>query len=193
MITLTAERITTISDVIADEIKATRKRAGLTRGEFAAAAWEKGAPESFSAAVVGYIETGRPDKEGRRRREVTVDELRFIAAAAGTTPLGLLGEHAALLGGDEPPECPRCAAETGALERQVRADIAQLGDLADTEPGLAELAYALAAGIDRGADENPIPPLAKELRATLKTLTDAVAVRTAPDDDDEFGDLGDPE
>ncbi|ONF62516.1 hypothetical protein AVR91_0238645 [Amycolatopsis keratiniphila subsp. keratiniphila] len=98
-----------------------------------------------------------------------------------------------MLGGDEPPECPRCAAETGTLERQVREDIAALGDLADTEPALAELAYALAAAVDRGSDENPIPPLAKELRATLKALTDAVAVRTAPDDDDEFGDLGDPE
>lgn len=193
---LPTDRITTISDAIAEEIKATRKRAGLNRGEFAALAWEAGAPASFSAAVVGYIETGRPDKDGKRRREVTVDELVFIAKAAGTTPLGMLGEHAQLLGGDEPPECPRCAGRRGPIETQVRADVAAMAEdteLEETEPGLAELAYVLAAAIDAGGPDNPIPSLAKELRATLKALSDAMARRAAPEEGDAFGGLGEPD
>jgi hypothetical protein len=198
VIVLTAERITVISDAIAAEIRATRKRAGLNRGEFAAAAWEHGAPETFSAAVVGYIETGRPDRDGHRRREVSVDELVFLAKACGTTPLGMLGEHAAVYGGDEPPECPRCAAETGAVQARVRADVADIGELMGTESALAETAYTLAAGIDAVAARDPgaIPALSKELRAMLKALDDSVARRSNADGDDEsglFGGLGDPD
>ncbi|WP_198950748.1 helix-turn-helix transcriptional regulator [Kineosporia sp. A_224] len=46
--------------------------------------------EGVTAAVLNYIETGRPDAQGRRRREVTVDELAALAVALDVPPLALL-------------------------------------------------------------------------------------------------------
>ncbi|MFF5988150.1 hypothetical protein [Prauserella flavalba] len=191
-----SERVTVLSDAIAEAIRAARKREGATRAEFAAAAWEAGAPASLTAAVVGYIETGRRDKDGRRRREVSVDELVWLASAADTTPLGLLGELAPMLGGDEPPACPRCEGKQGPVELAVRDDVGKLGPLEGTEPSLAATAYALAAGVDgQGAEEGrQVAALAKELRATLKAIEDGRARRNVPnDEDDELGGLGDPD
>ncbi|MEU5848950.1 hypothetical protein [Saccharopolyspora shandongensis] len=193
---MTSDRITTISDVIADAIRAARRRAGMTRAELAdVATVVDGATQRFTAAVVGYIETGRRDSSGRRRRDVTVDELVELAAALATTPLALLGEHAARFGADRPPECLRCASDTGALERAVRTDIEGLGELDGAGPSLAQTAYALAAAIDTGGGEDgkQIPALAKELRATLKVLTDARVAKQLPDGEDIFGGLGEPD
>ncbi|MGW5647528.1 hypothetical protein [Saccharopolyspora sp. NPDC003762] len=195
---MTSDRITTISDVIADAIRTARKREGMTRAELAdaATATAVGAGQRFTAAVVGYIETGRRDAAGRRRRDVTVDELVDLAAALGTTPLALLGEHAASFGADRPPECPRCTGGTGAVERAVRADVEGLGELEGAQPSLAQTAYALAAAIDAGGGEDgkQIPALAKELRATLKVLTDARAAKQLPDGEgDLFDGLGEPD
>ncbi|MER5388365.1 hypothetical protein [Saccharopolyspora sp. NPDC002686] len=186
-----------MSDVIADAIRAARKREGMTRAELAEAATvADGATQRFTAAVVGYIETGRRDAAGHRRRDVTVDELVDLAAALATTPLALLGEHAARFGVGRPPECPRCTSGTGALERAVRTDIKGLGELDGAEPSLAQTAYALAAAIDAGGGEDgkQIPALAKELRATLKVLTDARAAKQLPDGEgDLFDGLGEPD
>ena len=193
----TTDRITVVTDVVCAAIRAYRKREGVTREEFASAAWEHGAPESFTATVVGHLETGRRSAGGRRR-EITLDELVFVAAVMGTTPLALLGEHATVYGGDQAPECPRCAGRTGVLEAQVRADLVEFGDLdaLTMEPSLAATAYALAARIDEGGGEGgkQLPQLVKELRATIEQL---LGGRRAPGDgdegDDEFGDLDAPE
>lgn len=194
---MVAERVTILSDAAAEAVRALRKREGMTRAELAASARDAGAPASFSSTVVGYIETGRRDGDGRRRREVSLDELAHLAAAVGTTPLRLLGGHAAALGAEQTAPCPRCDAATGAVERAVRDDIAALGDLEGTEPGLAATAYALAAALDGDDDTRQTAPLAKELRATLKAVCEAVAARTRDDDGDEDGDalggLGDPD
>lgn len=107
---VTRDRVTVITAAVSESIKAYRIRLKLTRAEFAAAAWEKGAPSDFTATVVGALETGRRSAGGRRR-EITLDELVLLAATMGTTPLEVLGEHAAAYGvSTEPTPCPRCSA-----------------------------------------------------------------------------------
>lgn len=191
------DRVTTVTDVVCAAIQEYRKRSRLTREQFVALAWEHGAPESFTATVVGHLETGRRSAGGRRR-EITLDELVFLAAVMGTTPLALLGEQATVYGGDPMPDCPQGPDEPAGLETQVRADLAEFGDLdpLTMEPSLAATAYALAARIDAAGAEDgkQLPQLAKELRATIEQL---LAGRRAPGDgdghDDEFDDLDAPE
>lgn len=193
------ERVTTLSDAVAEAVRAARKREGMTRAELAERAQATGAGPAFTAAVVGYIETGRRDAGGRRRREITLDELVHLAAAVDTTPLALLGVDAVALGAEGPVECPRCADQSawGSVAEAVRDDLGRLGDLEGLEPGLAATALALAAAIDADSveDGRQLAALAKELRATLAALQDAVRARSAADNDDEgdFGGLGQPD
>lgn len=180
-------QITSISDVIADQIRALRKRKGLSREEIAAAARDAGAPESFTATALGNIETGRRDAQGRRRRDVSVDELLWLAAAAELPPLALLGEAAAPFGAST-VDCPRCAGERGQVEVQVRREIAELGELGTLQGSHAELAYMLARRIDAALEERAVPALAKELRATLALLA---AEREPPSVDEPPADIDD--
>lgn len=94
----------------------------------------------------------------------------------------------------------------GPVERAVREDIGDLGDLVGIEPSLGEMAYTLAQQIDGiGSRECPhcgeniaaaedgqrlLPQLNRELRQTLAQLW---AARPVDDDDDDLGDLADPE
>lgn len=193
------ERVTTLSDACAEAVRAARKREGMTRAELAERAQAAGAGPVFTAAVVGYIETGRRDAAGRRRREVSLDELVHLAYALDTTPLALLGVDAATLGGDEPAPCPRCRdqADRGGVAAAVSADLDRLGEMEGVEPGLAATALALADAIDAdGVEEGrQLAALAKELRATLAALQESVRARSAVDDEDEgdFGGLGEPD
>ncbi|MEU4802829.1 helix-turn-helix transcriptional regulator [Actinosynnema sp. NPDC023587] len=77
------------SDMIAEQIHKRRKAAGLTRAQLAELCAAVGGP-SLSPTVIGYIETGRRDADGRRRREVAVDELLIFAKAFEVSPLLLL-------------------------------------------------------------------------------------------------------
>lgn len=76
----------------------------------------------------------------------------------------------------------------GSVETAVRGDIADLGDLVGIEPTLAATAFQLAKAIDDGGGEDgrQLPALTKELRLTLKQLTDG---RSEGGDDDDLGDL----
>lgn len=78
----------TPSDVIADQLRKHRKRLGLTREQLAEECARLGADQLTFAALTN-IETGRRDRTGRRRREVTVDELEVLAHALAV-PLLLL-------------------------------------------------------------------------------------------------------
>ena len=78
-----------LSDVAAAQVARLRKTAGLTREQLAARCADLGWP-ALTVGVVGSIETGRPDETGRRRREVTVDELAILAAALNVPPLQLI-------------------------------------------------------------------------------------------------------
>ncbi|RMI92037.1 hypothetical protein BIU87_20765 [Streptomyces sp. ZS0098] len=79
----------------------------------------------------------------------------------------------------------------GPVERAVRDDVEQLGDLVGVEPSLSQMAFTLAREIDAGGGEEgrQLPQLNRELRQTLAQLLEG---RTA-DDDNDLGDLGSPE
>jgi transcriptional regulator with XRE-family HTH domain len=76
------------SDFVADRVRQLRQRRGLTAEGLAARCAEIGAPE-ITRSVIANIETGRMGPDGRRRRDVTVDEL-FILAFALEVPPALL-------------------------------------------------------------------------------------------------------
>jgi transcriptional regulator with XRE-family HTH domain len=195
MVDPVSDWIGSISDLIADQIRDLRRREGLTREELAAAARGQGLPATFTAVALGNVETGRRDHEGRRRREVTVDELAALAAAAGRSPLDLLGAAGELFGAER-AECGRCASGRGELERTIRGDVEQLGELTGVQRSLAQTAFVLAAAIDAGGGDQlgKLPQLAKELRATLEHLAAGSPGEHDPDDDeDELGDLDQPE
>lgn len=80
----------------------------------------------------------------------------------------------------------------GPVEKAVRDDVEQLGDLVGVEPSLSEMAYRLAQGIDAGGGEDgkQLAALNRELRATLAQLLEG---RAPDDDDDGLGDLATPE
>jgi hypothetical protein len=78
----------------------------------------------------------------------------------------------------------------GPVEKAVRDDVEQLGDLVGVEPSLSEMAYRLAVEIDAGGDDGKLlAQLNRELRATLGQLMDA---RAPEEDDDDLGDLAEP-
>jgi predicted RNA-binding Zn ribbon-like protein len=80
----------------------------------------------------------------------------------------------------------------GPVEEAVRGDVEQLGDLVGVEPSLSEMAYRLAQEIDAGGGEDgkQLPQLNRELRQTLAQLLEG---RATDDDDDDLGDLAEPE
>lgn len=78
-----------LSDVVANQVRAHRTRLGLNREQLAEECAQLGAPELTYAALTN-IETGRRDKDGKRRREVTVDELMTFGYALGVPPLLLM-------------------------------------------------------------------------------------------------------
>ncbi len=184
-----------ISDVIGERIRDLRTRAGMGRDELAAAARAAGAAESLTAAVVGFLETGRRGKDGRRTRDFAVDELLALAAALEVSPLELLGDQAARIVG---ADVGRAAREPGELETAVRKDIEDLAELdgEQFEPSLAQTAYILARAIDAGGgpEGRQLHALTKDLRATLEAIAAGRRGEELPDPaDDEFGDMGDPE
>jgi transcriptional regulator with XRE-family HTH domain len=77
------------SDLIGERIQQIRLRRGMTARQLAARCKEIGAPE-ITAPVIANIETGRRGPDGKRRRQVTVDELLILAFALEVPPLLLL-------------------------------------------------------------------------------------------------------
>lgn len=90
----------------------------------------------------------------------------------------------------------------GPVEKAVRDDVEQLGDLVGVEPSLTELAFTLARRVDRAAtaecetcgeaiaqEDRLLPQLTRELRQTLAQIVEG----RAADDDDDLGDLGSPD
>lgn len=186
-----------LSDRLGERIRDLRTRAGMSQEDLAEAARSAGADDTLSGSVVGFLETGRP-RAGRRTRLFALDELLPLAAALEVSPLELLGSDSAELfigdRGDVRIECPSCLASPGPVETVVREDLAKLGDLATLEPTLVETAYRLAAAIDeaRGDAARALPALTKELRACVEQLA-AGRRRQAEPEDDDFGDLDEPE
>jgi transcriptional regulator with XRE-family HTH domain len=70
----------TMSDVVASRVQQFRKRRGWSGRRLAEACAATGNPQ-ITESVVANIESGRRDEHGRRRRDVTVDELVAFARA----------------------------------------------------------------------------------------------------------------
>lgn len=80
----------TPSDVVGARVRAVRRRHGWTAAQLAERCAEIGATE-ITSSVVTDLETGRRDKTtGRRRRNITVDELLVLACALDVAPVHLL-------------------------------------------------------------------------------------------------------
>jgi transcriptional regulator with XRE-family HTH domain len=184
-----------ISDRLGERIRDLRTRLGMSQTDLADSAREHGAGGSFSTGVVGFLETGRR-REGRRTRMFTLDELLPLAAALEVSPLELLGVEAAQLFAGEQAlrvECPTCVATAGGMEKVTRKDLARLGELSPLETTLVETAFRLAKAIDEADDARVLPALTKELRATVQELGAGRRRAEKPSDDDDFGDLDDPD
>lgn len=78
-----------VSDVVADRVREVRRRRGLTAAQLAVRCAALGMPD-LTASTLSNIETGRRDETGRRRRDVSVDELLTLAAALDVAPVHLL-------------------------------------------------------------------------------------------------------
>lgn len=64
-------------------------------------------------------------------------------------------------------------ADCGPLEAKTRAAVEELGDLDGVQATLAELAFALAERMDRGAKGMAAAAIAREIRETLRAMTEA--------------------
>lgn len=82
--------VLTPSDAVAARVAEARKRRGWSGGQLAAQCAKAGVSH-LTKAVLANIESGRPDSEGRRRREVSVDELLALASVLDVAPLYLMG------------------------------------------------------------------------------------------------------
>lgn len=81
--------MTSPSDLVASQIQATRQKRDWSAKDLALRCAALGAGH-LTPAVIANIETGRRDASGRRRRDVTVDELLAIALALDIAPTDLL-------------------------------------------------------------------------------------------------------
>lgn len=77
------------SELAAKRIQEVRKRRGWTAKELADRCTALGAPK-LTASVIANIESGRKDKEDRRRREITLDEWLILARALDAAPIHIL-------------------------------------------------------------------------------------------------------
>jgi transcriptional regulator with XRE-family HTH domain len=82
----------TLSDVAAERVRELRKAHGWNVDALAERCAEAGRP-ALTAHVIETIESGRRTPDGRRRRDISVDELHALAAALGVQPLALLTGH----------------------------------------------------------------------------------------------------
>jgi transcriptional regulator with XRE-family HTH domain len=80
-----------VSDRVGAKVREHRQRLGLTREQLAERCAELGA-DGITASVLVNIESGRPDKQGVRRRDVTVDEVLILAYALDVPPIVLFVE-----------------------------------------------------------------------------------------------------
>ncbi|MCX4699520.1 hypothetical protein [Streptomyces sp. NBC_01373] len=79
----------TPSEIIANQVRERRRQLDLNRQQLADKCASIGAPGLTMAALTN-IETGRPDKSGKRRRDITVEELFALAHALNIHPVDLM-------------------------------------------------------------------------------------------------------
>jgi len=82
-------RVDSPSDGVVWQLKEIRKKRGWSAAKLAEECAKAGFPQ-LTESVIANIESGRRDEQGRRRREVTVDELDAFARVLGVAPAELL-------------------------------------------------------------------------------------------------------
>jgi transcriptional regulator with XRE-family HTH domain len=109
----------TPSDVVGRRVKAARRRQELTVAELAQRCIDAGAFELTEQALYN-LEGGRRDKQGRRRRAVTVDELLILAYVLSVAPVHLL---VPIDDNDQPyPVVPKSQVRVGRVRQWVRGN-----------------------------------------------------------------------
>jgi len=119
-VVMTEER--SLSDVAADHIRELRKARGWSVAALAAQCAESGHPE-LTRAVLENIESGRRDADGRRRRDISVDELHVLAAVLGVQSSALLP------GPDDASPAVDAALVLGVAEAVIRGSADRVGAL----------------------------------------------------------------
>lgn len=116
-----------LSDIIGARIRGARWERKLNRDQLAERCAERGC--HLSAAVLLNIESGRVTG-GRKRREITIDELAVLAAALGVTVDDLLYDVCAqcgarVLGAIEDPlkMCDTCRADYAAWQVSRKGEV----------------------------------------------------------------------
>lgn len=189
----------TLSDVVADQIRKRRDALGLTREQLAERCAELGVPELTYGAITN-IETGRKTREGTRRRLVAVDELATIARALHIPPALLAfpigrAKQVEALPGDAIPTGAALAWFTGEQrypsERMPRGEIDEATGLPewfdDPEEGWEQGAAPVAlwrqhadqvsrwyAAVTVARRENPADAPETEFRARLGRLQQGI-------------------
>lgn len=103
------------SEIIAAQVRRRRRQLDLNRQQLADRCASIGAAQLTPAALTN-IETGRPDSSGKRRREVTVEELLALSHALGIHPVDLMvpGDAA----DDDPYDVTPDVATTASVARE---------------------------------------------------------------------------
>lgn len=103
------------SGIIAAQVRRRRRQLDITRQSLAEKCASVGAPRLTLAALTN-IETGRPDSQGTRRRDVTVEELLALACALDIHPVDLMvpGDAA----DDEPYAVTAAVSTSAAVARE---------------------------------------------------------------------------
>lgn len=171
-----AERLTP-SSLVAARLKEARRRHGWTAKQLAEQCAKAGAT-ALTAAVLANIESGRPNADGHRRRDITVDELLLLAYVLDVAPIYLLAlpnsgpasvQIAPRRAVDDPDELLRWIRGDQALpgtdSRMYYSVALERMPAPDTEQTLAE--YARSVLQDR----------AKELVSQFHAETDKLAER----------------
>ena len=86
---MSIETAQTPSDIVGNWVRELRKQQGWTAADLANRCADAGAPLLTAPAILN-IETGRPGADGRRRRDISVDELLTFAYVLGLSPASLL-------------------------------------------------------------------------------------------------------
>jgi len=137
----------TVSGLIAERVRETRKLRGWKPAGLAARCAGLGAA-GITENAIENIESGRRDKDGRRRRDVTVDELLVLACALDVTPLYLI------CGLDDAAGVP-VAPRLSVTSLEARNWMQGFGSLAgqDEERYVMSLPVSMRGGYARNVDE----------------------------------------
>jgi transcriptional regulator with XRE-family HTH domain len=138
MMSYVVDMHSTPSENIANQLRRRRRQLDLNRQQLAEKCASVGAPQLTLAALTN-IETGRPDANGKRRRDITVDELLALAHALGIHPVDLM------VPGDAPDKEPYSVTpDVTTTAAKARDWIAGIGFLVEPESPM-EFAVAIQA------------------------------------------------